>query len=385
MSQTARFEALPADEPTSSFRMPTASWDWPLAIAIAALAAFGLVVMLSSSTAFADELFGNSLHYVIRQSLGLGIGGILAAVALIMPWSWLRLSAWPAFAVSLVGLLLVLSPLGTSAKGAARWIDLGVMNFQPAEFAKLALIMVLAQYLSCNEGRLRDVVGVVVPPLTLFLLPMILLMAYQRDFGTTVILVGLTGVMFFLAGLQLRYGLFMAAFASLLFTVMVIMEPYRIERLTSFVDPFADPDGSGYQVVQGWIAMASGGAGGQGLGTGVAQRGFLPEAHTDFISAVIGEELGAVGWLALVLGYLFIVYRGMRIAHRAPDLFGMLLAAGITTLMAAQAIINLGVVCGMLPAKGLVLPFLSYGASAALVHTLAIGVLLRVSREARPE
>ena len=372
-------------EPTAEAR-PAATerahggFDWPLLGFAAALAALGLLMILSASSLDADMVYGNAMHFVTRQVIGLGVGSLLAAVVLSLPWTWLRRSVWVAYGASVLSLALVMSPLGHSAKGAARWIKLGPINVQPSEFAKVALVLILSHYLANNRGRLKDIVGVGLPGIAL-LAPLVILIIFQKDFGTTVILLGLAGVLFFIAGLQWRYiaGGITGAFGLL--AALVLAEPYRMTRLTSFTDPFADPDGAGYQVVQGWIALASGGWFGTGLATGVAQRGFLPEAHTDFISAVIGEELGAVGWMFTIVLILGLVWRGFLISTRARDLFGMLVATGITTMLAAQAVINMGVVCGLVPPKGLVLPFLSYGASAVLVHSLCVGLLLRVSLE----
>jgi len=355
-------------------------FDWPLLGFASTLAALGLLMILSASSLDADMTYGNAFHFVTRQVVGLGLGALASAVILSVPWSWLRRSVWLAYGASFVSLLLVMSPLGHSAKGAARWIKLGPLNLQPSEFAKVALVLVLAAYLSNNKGRLKDVVATGTPGVGL-LMALVVPIIYQKDFGTTVILLGLAGVLFFVAGLQWRYILSGLAGGFALLVGMVLLEPYRMKRLTSFTDPFADPDGAGYQVVQGWIALASGGMFGTGLATGVAQRGFLPEAHTDFISAVIGEELGAIGWSLTVMVIIGMIWRGFRIANQARDLFGMLVATGITTMLAAQAVINIGVVGGVVPPKGLVLPFLSYGASAALVHTLCVGILLRVSLE----
>ncbi len=355
-------------------------FDWPLLGFASTLAALGLLMILSASSLDADMTYGNAFHFVTRQVVGLGLGVVASAVVLSVPWAWLRRSVWLAYGASFVSLLLVMSPLGHSAKGAARWIKVGPLNLQPSEFAKVALVLVLAAYLSNNKGRLKDVVATGTPGVGL-LMALVIPIIYQKDFGTTVILLGLAGVLFFVAGLQWRYILGGLAGGFALLVGMVLLEPYRMKRLTSFTDPFADPDGAGYQVVQGWIALASGGMFGTGLATGVAQRGFLPEAHTDFISAVIGEELGAVGWSLTVMVIIGMIWRGFRIANQSRDLFGMLVATGITTMLAAQAVINIGVVGGVVPPKGLVLPFLSYGASAALVHTLCVGILLRVSLE----
>lgn len=357
-----------------------ARFDWPLVAITVALAGLGMLMILSASSLDADARYGNALHFVTRQVIGLFGGLVLALGMLSAPWRWVRGSAWPVYLGTLVALALVMSPLGYSANGATRWISLGPVNLQPSEFAKVAMVLILSHHLAVNEGRLRDLVGVVVPGL-LFLLVPVGLIVLQRDFGTTVILLGLTGVVFFVGGLQWRYVFGLVGATVPVLAGLVIAEPFRVRRLMSFLDPFADPDGAGYQVVQGWIALATGGLTGAGLASGVAQRGFLPEAHTDFIIAVIGEELGAVGWSVTIVLILGLVWRGLAIAQRSETLFGMLAATGISTMFAAQAIINVGVVGGVLPAKGLVLPFLSYGASAALVHSACVGLLLRIGME----
>ena len=218
-------------------------------------------------------------------------------------------------------------------------------------------------------------------PIGLFAGPILATVFFQPDYGTTVVLAGLVGVLLLVAGLKMRWVVLIGAMGLPSLGVMATMAEYRMRRITSFLDPFADPSGDGYQVIQGWIAMSTGGWTGRGLGTGVAQSGFLPEAHTDFISAIVAEELGVIGWSVLIAAYVILIWRGMRISERAPDFFGQLLASGITAMLAVQALVNLGVVTGLAPAKGLVLPFMSYGASAILVHTLCAGVLLRISLE----
>jgi cell division protein FtsW len=357
--------------------------DWGLLLTAVALAGYGLLAILSASSLDAEAVYDDPFHFVTRQVVGLAVGGLVAAAVVAAPYAWLRRSAWPVWLGAVVLLVAVLTPLGHSAKGATRWIAFGPINVQPAEIAKVALVAVLADYLANNRGRLADVVGVGLPGLGL-LLPLVVLVIFQKDFGTTVILLGLAGVLFFAAGLQWRWMVGGGLATASLLGFLVVVEPYRIRRLVSFLDPFADPDDAGYQVVQGWIALATGGLFGSGLASGVAQRGFLPEPHTDFVSAVVGEELGAFGWLLVVGLTTALVWRAARIATRAPDLFGMLAATGIAALFGAQAIINLGVVCGMLPAKGLVLPFLSYGASAVVVHAACVGVLLKIGLVSTP-
>lgn len=364
-------------------RAPGSRWDWPLIVAWAGLTAMGLLMILSASSLDADSVYGNSLHYVFRQMSGVALGVLVGSVLMVTPWRWLRKASVPVFLLALVLCLLVISPLGRSVNGAQRWISLGFINLQPSELLKIGLVLALSDYLARNEGRMRDIVGVVVPGLA-FLTFSVLAILPQKDFGTTVLLLGATAVCFFVAGVQWRYLVVGGGVGGSLLALLVAIEPYRLRRLIGFTDPFSDADGAGYQVVQGWIALATGGLTGSGLAGGVAQRGFLPEAHTDFIAAVIGEEFGAVGWAIMVCLQLVLVWRGLEIASRAADLWGTLVASGMTALLAAQCIINLGVIGALFPNKGLVLPFLSYGASAVLAHTVVVGVLLRVGHEQGP-
>jgi cell division protein FtsW len=370
------------DSVTSRGSAATPAFDFGLLGVALALAGSGLVVILSASSAGADTAYGDGLHFVYRQIMGLSLGGALGALAFVVPYARIRRLAWPLYLATLVLLALVMTPLGHTANGATRWLGFGPIHLQPSELARLAMILVLSDYLANNRGRLADVVGVGLPALGL-LLPLVVLVIFQRDFGTTAILLGLAGVLLFVAGLQWRWVLLGAGSVTSLLAFLVLIEPYRVRRLASFLQPFADRTGDGYQVVQGWIALATGGPFGTGVASGIAQRGLLPEPHTDFIGAVIGEELGAVGWCAMVLLELLLVWRASTIASRAGDLFGMLVAVGIAAMFGAQAVINLGVVGGLLPAKGLVLPFLSYGASAAVVHAASIGLLLRIGTEAK--
>ncbi|MBX2798747.1 MAG: putative lipid II flippase FtsW [Myxococcales bacterium] len=373
-----RVSVASASDVSSQRRLVRVTWDWPLIVCTALLVVFGLLMIQSASAEFADAAFRDRLHFVKRQSVGLGIGLVASMVLMALPYEVLRRLAIPAYGVTLFLMFLVMTPLGHSVNGATRWLLFGPITVQPSEIAKLALVMVLADYLTNNRGRLHDVVGVGLPGVGL-LLPMMAMMVYQRDFSTTLILLGLAAVLFIIAGLRWGYVVGGIAVGAVVLAALVRIEPYRMRRLAGFADPFADPGGAGYQVVQGWIALATGGATGTGLANGVAQRGFLPEPYTDFIIAVIGEELGAVGVGLAMLLLLLLVWRALVIAQRAPDLFGMLAATGLGAMFAIQAIINVGVVGGLFPATGLVLPFLSYGASAAVINVMAVGILLKVS------
>ena len=356
--------------------------DKGLLLIVSLLLCFGFIMIYSASALEADEKYGNALHFTMRQGVG-AIAGCICIVALqVFPMDLLkRYSGW-IYLFGILGLLLVFTPLGYTAYGASRWIRLGGINVQSSEFAKIALILLLARYLAENEGRLSDVVGVVIPALAIPV-PVIFLLLAEPDFGTTVITVGITGVMLFVAGLQWRWTFGFGAFLGALFSFIAILEPYRIRRFTSFFDPFKDPEGSGYQVIQGWIAMGSGGWWGQGIATGVAKRGGLPEAHNDFISAVVAEELGAWGWSLLIVFYIALIWRAYQISSQANDLYGSLIGTAVTTMLSVQIVINLGVVVGWMPSKGLVLPFMSYGASAVVAYLICVGLLLRISSETR--
>ncbi|NCG18695.1 MAG: FtsW/RodA/SpoVE family cell cycle protein, partial [Rhodobacterales bacterium] len=209
-------------------------WDWPLFIITCCLAGIGLLMILSASSLSADATYGDATHFVTRQAMGLMVGATGAAVVVLMPWNTLRKCAWPFYLLTLFLLILVMSPLGHEANGASRWIRIGGINLQPSEFAKPALVLVLSHHLACNEGRLRDVVGVVIPAFVLQVVPLLLMVIFQKDFGATVILLGLAGVLLFIAGLQWRYVFVGIGGAIAGLALMVVVEPYRIRRLTGF-------------------------------------------------------------------------------------------------------------------------------------------------------
>jgi cell division protein FtsW len=359
----------------------TTGFDMWLFGAAAALAVFGLVMVTSASSHYSLKIYDHQWAFGLRQLAGVVLGAVTGLLILRMPWVWFRKLSIPAFVLAVILLALVQTPLGHAAKGAPRWLRFGSFNVQPSEFAKIALAMVLAHHLARNVGYIKDVVGVVLPAVGVYLAPLLLLVFLQRDLGSIALLIGVAGVAFLVAGLEWRWVI-TAAMASLAgAVVLVISEPYRARRVLSFLDPHSDPEDGGYQVVQGWVALAVGGVTGQGLGNGVAQQGFLPEAHTDMILAVVAEELGVLGWAAAFLLHGILLWRGTEIASNARGLYEMVLAACLTAVMAAQVIVNTGVIAGLVPPKGLVLPFMSYGASAVLFHTMAVAILLRIGME----
>jgi cell division protein FtsW len=351
-----------------------------LLVPTALLTAAGLVMVFSASSVSAYTTYGSSFWFFNRQLLYAGVGcGMLLLTSRMRYTAWQRLSV-PFLAVTIGLLVLALHPAaGASAYGASRWIDLGSFTLQPSEFAKLALVAFAATVLTKKWNRLHEPMHLVIP-LGLVVALVAAIVILQRDLGTTLVLVGTVFLLLFVAGVRLRY-LLVTGLAGLLCTAYLIFgEGYRRTRLLSFSDPWADAQNTGYQLIQGLIALGSGGWFGVGLGASRQKWEFVPNAHTDFIFAIIGEELGFVGGLVILALFATLVYAGVRIAVRAPDTFGRLLAAGITAWIGLQAIVNLGAVTGLLPITGVPLPLVSFGGSALIVTLAGIGILWNIAR-----
>jgi cell division protein FtsW len=268
---------------------------------------------------------------------------------------------------------------GRQAGGAARWIQLGPINVQPAELTKLALILWLSESLARKGEKVRSFQVGFLPHVLMVGLLVALCMA-QPDFGSSGILVLLTFILLFVAGVKIGYMLLGAALVLPLVYFALRLESYRWQRIVAFTDPFKYRMTGGYQIVESWVSFGAGGLTGVGLGDSRQKLLFLPEAHTDFIAAIVAEELGFVGFGLLVLGFVIVVLRGLRAAFRAPDDQGLYLGVGLTMFIGLSAITNLAVVLGLIPTKGLTLPFLSFGGSSLLVNCMAVGILLNVSR-----
>src|SRR3990172_7889080 len=331
------------------------------------LLSVGVVMVYSASAIVASERFHDPYFFLKRQVFWALLGALCLWLALRVDYRRLEGLVVPLLLVAGVLLVLVLvPPLGQAINGTRRWIRLGPVSFQPAELAKLAL------------GAFRR--GLL-PPLAVAGVLAALVLA-QPDLGSCLTLVALTFALLFLAGGRVRHLALVLAPALPLLAVAVWVAPYRVRRITTFLDPWSDPRGSGFQIIQSWLAFGNGGLLGQGIGGSQQKLFYLPEAHTDFIFAIVGEELGLVGALAIVGLFVVLAWRGLRIGLRAPEPFGAYLALGITVLIATQTVVNLGVVTGLLPTKGLPLPFVSFGGSALLVTMLATGVLLNISQHA---
>lgn len=353
-----------------------------LLLAVAALLGLGWVMVLNATYFGAAVREGNPLFYTVRHTVYLVVGIALAtAAARVRLEAWQRL-ARPLFFGTVFLLLLVLHPhLGAERGGASRWIELkGTgLTFQPSELAKFALVLQLARFFGRRPAGPSGFWSDILPPLTWAGVMAGLVLA-QPDFGTSAILFATALAMLFAAGAPRRYFVLFGAGAIAAALVAIWVAPYRMSRVLCFLDPWADRRATCFQLMQSLIAFAVGGWSGVGLGESRQKLFFLPEAHTDFIFAVIGEELGVLGASLVIALFACIAVRGFRIAYRERDPFASYLAFGITFSLVLEAVLNAGVVLGMLPTKGLVMPFLSYGGSALIFALVRAGVLLQLSR-----
>lgn len=358
--------------------------DIGLLVVVVAMVLFGLLMVYSASFIYAQERTGDGFAFIKKQLVVAAIG--FAALIGVYRVNYRKWSDWgyPVLGIATLLLALVMIPgVGARVGGAQRWLRLGFLNFQPAEFAKFAVIFFVARQLDRKQDRLnRVLVGLVSP--FLVPLPALILLLAQPDFGTTVMIAMVIFALLFLAGVPKRYLCATLLLVALAGAWLALGTEYRRTRLMTFIDPWRDPAGKGFQIIQSMIGLHNGHLWGVGLGNGKEKLFYLPEAHNDFIFAVIGEELGLLGLVAVVLAYLYFVYRGLRIGwdcyQKYGDLFGLLLATGITLALGLQGFVNMAVVLGLVPTKGLTLPFISYGGSSLMVDLFAVGVLLSVGR-----
>lgn len=346
------------------------------------LLAVGIVMLASTSAARADAVHGNPNHFVLLQFRWIGIGLIVAAVAARLDYHILRGWALPLFLLTLVLLVMVLVPgVGIAAKGSSRWLRFGPVNMQPSEIAKFSLVLFLAWWMMKAQRRLASLAKGFAPP-ALALAAVLGLVLRQPDYGTTLLLAAIGGVMMLFGGFRPRHVLVSGALGGAAFAWAVMNNPLRLSRITSFLERERYAEGESYQLMQAIYAFAAGGARGAGLGDGLQKRFYLPEAHTDFIFAIIGEELGAAATLGVLALFAGLCACGLATAARAPDPFGRFLAFGLTLSITLQALINIGVVTGCLPTTGLALPFISYGGSSLVVALGMVGVLINIALHA---
>jgi cell division protein FtsW len=356
--------------------------SWPLLTAVLALVAIGVVMVYSASSVRSYLSAGDPGAQGLQQAIWAVLGVTAMWIASRVDFRLLRYLAIPVYLLSLALLVLVLVPgIGSEAFGSRRWLVIhGIGSFQPAELAKLAICIYLAHWLDRRGKRARGFWNGLVP-FALLVTPGFVLIAMEPDMGTAGVYAITALSIFFMAGANLLYlGLIGGAVAAAA-TVMIASTPYQLQRVETFLDPFRDPLGAGYNTIQGLYALALGGIAGQGLGASRQKFLYLPAPSTDFIFAIIGEEWGLVGTLTVVALFLLVAYHGYKIAIHAPDTFSGLLAAGITTWLVVQAGINMMVVTALMPVTGIPLPFISYGGSALTINLVAIGILLSISRE----
>lgn len=349
--------------------------------AVLCLSGLGLVMLLSVS-AFAPDNRGDAMHFISRQSVFCGIGLAVCVVAALVDYHvWIRHAWWMVLgSLALLGLCFV-PGVGLEVKGASRWIDLGPVNLQASEVVKVCVVSFLAYWLGKNHRHVREFKrGVLVPLGVVGLLSSVIV--FQPDLGTVAMLVAVTTLMLFVAGVRMVYLLPIPLVGISGIIGIAFTMPERVERLFAFANPEAHLNGGAWQVYQGLIALGSGGFWGLGLGNSIQKMRYLPEAHTDFIFSVVGEELGLVATLAVVFCFLLLVVAGGSIACHAPEPTGVLLGLGLTSLIGLQAGFNIAVVTAMVPTKGIGLPFISYGGSNLVMCLLCVGVLINIHKQA---
>jgi cell division protein FtsW len=355
--------------------------DHTLLIVTMVLALVGLVMVFSASAVVAGNRFHDSGYFLKRQLAWLTFGFVLLHVASRVDYVWWKRLSVPLLGLMALLLVMVLIPsLGVAAKGARRWLRLGPISIQPAEMVKLVAVIYLAAYLTKKEDRITSFSSGLLP--VLFVIGLLSgLVLLEPDLGTVVVIGLVTIGLLFLGGAQVKHLLGLGLCAVPVVLVLVLGSSYRRQRLLTFLAPWKDASNAGFQITQSFLAFGSGGPFGVGLGEGKQKLFFLPEAHTDFVLALVGEELGLVGTGAIILLFALFVVRGFQIAARARMPFGRYLGIGITLLIGGQALVNAAVATGMLPTKGLTLPFVSYGGSSLVISLLAVGILLNISRD----
>ncbi len=349
-----------------------------LIVVVGVLTVVGLGATLSASSVAGLEQAQDGLYFFKRQAIGVGIGLVVLVATSLIPYRVYRRLAWPIFLVT-VALLVAVLVVGTTVYGATRWLPLGPLSFQPSELAKFSVVVLMSALLVKKQSLLLDF-GHFVVPVAAIVGTVGLLLMLQPDLGTSIIVGTATMAVLAASAAPLRYVAFVGVSAVAATTALALVEPYRRARLTSFLDPFADPLGDGYQLIQSYLALGTGGTFGVGLGASRARWLFLPNAHSDFIFAIIGEETGFLGGVVVLLLFAFLTVLGVVVALRASDRFGRLLAIGFTAWLGTQALVNLGGVIGLLPITGIPLPFVSFGSTAIISCMAAAGVLVNIAR-----
>ena len=349
-------------------------------VTVAALVAIGIVMIYSASAIYADSTMKDSMYFLKRHMIYLTLGFVMMIAAMFADLSKLRTMAKPLMLVAVALLVLVLVPhIGRETAGARRWFRLGMINFQPSEFVKIAIIIYMADFISRKEAVMKSFLRGYLPAMAVlgFIVGLVLI---EPDLGTAVTISLITIIMLFVGGLRPVY-IFASILASLpVLYALLFSVSYRRKRMLAFLNPWADRRGTGFQIIQSFVALGSGGLFGVGLGQSRQKLFYLPASHTDFIFSIIGEELGFIGTASVVVLFGIFIWQGMKIAFKAMGTFERMTSLGIVSLIGFEAIINIGVTAGALPTKGLPLPFISYGGTGLVFHLMAVGILLNIAR-----
>jgi cell division protein FtsW len=353
--------------------------DLILLFTILALVLSGLIMILSASSVKAEQLFSNSYYFFINQLKYLVVALVLSIIIYNLKYKKLKELAPYFLLLSLGTLILVLIPgIGKIAGGSRRWLPLGPISFQPSELAKFTIVLYLAAYIDKNKDKMKNFKKGILPPLLVIALISFLILL-EPDLGTAVTLAMVAAVMIFIGGIRISVFIFLGLISFLLSLGAIITEPYRRERLLTFLNPWLDPLDSGYHIIQSLLALGSGGLFGVGAGNSHQKFLYLPEPGTDFIFAVLGEEFGLLGTLFIISLYFLLAWRGLKIAAKVDDVFGSMLAVGITSMIVIQALINMAVVTSLIPVTGITLPLISYGGSSLVINLVALSLLLNIS------
>lgn len=354
--------------------------DWGILVSVIILLALGVLMVYSSSSALSLQKLGDTEYFLKRHVIFLIVGLVGMFTLINIDYRVLKKAVYPAYLFGLIILILVLIPgIGKEVGGARRWIDLGFIGFQPSEFAKYILILYLSYSITKKWDKMDTLVVGFISHIFMGGIYIILILM-EPDFGmATIMLISVFG-MLYVGGIRFKYLAISGVASIMLITWAIVTHGYRMNRIIAYLNPWNDPLGSGYQAVQSFTALGLGGVMGVGLGNSSQKLFFLPEAHTDFIFSIIGEELGFIGIFAVVMLFGFLLIRGIKVALRAPDTFGSMLALGCIMILTLQAVTNMSVAVGILPTKGLTLPFISYGGTSLVSSMGAVGVLLSVSR-----
>jgi cell division protein FtsW len=344
------------------------------------LVAIGIVMIYSSSSIYAWERYRDSAFFLKRHLAFILIGCVVTFIIMGIDYRKFQRFAKPLLVIAFLLLVLVLIPgIGREVSGARRWFRFKFLSFQPSEFANLAIIIYIADFISRKGRQISDFFRGLLPPICVLGVFALLILA-QPDLGTTVALSSVVLLLLFVAGVRPAYIISLILTSIPALYLLIFSVPYRRNRILAFLNPWADPRGTGFQIIQSQLALGSGGIFGVGLGHSKQKLFYLPAAHTDFIFSIIGEELGLIGTLGVIIIFMAFLIQGLKITKSAPDKFGYFLAMGLLLMVCLKATINIGVSCGLLPTKGLPLPFISYGGSSFIFDMLCLGILMNIAR-----